>query len=83
MDKLKSRSEWQAYLVTVIVLVVAAAAKQFFDVEIDQSYLWMLVASTVGYSGSRGIAKFGTNTPAPAISPTPATAAEPATDPAA
>ena len=55
-DKLKNRTEWQAFLVTVIALF----ADHFFGLEIDEDKLWMLVGAFASYATSRGIAKRGT-----------------------
>lgn len=65
MSKLKSRTEWQAFLATAIVEVAVLFAHVFFDVELDETsinMLWMLMGSTGLYGGSRGLAKIGGKT---------------------
>lgn len=52
-DKVKSRTEWQAYLVTILVL----AADHFLGLEVDPEKLWMLVGMGASYGVSRGLAK--------------------------
>lgn len=61
IDKLKSRTEWQAFLVLVVVLFV----DHFAGLDISEDTLWMLVAGFTGYAGSRGIAKVGRKKDAP------------------
>lgn len=54
LDKLKSRTEWQAYLVTIIIVFL----DQFMDIGIDAEHLTALVSSTGLYGLSRGLAKY-------------------------
>jgi hypothetical protein len=51
--KLKSRTEWQAYLLAVAVLF----ANHFFDMGLTTEELLMYVGLTTGYGVSRGLAK--------------------------
>jgi hypothetical protein len=53
IEKLKSRTEWQSYLITVVVLF----ADHFLGLDIDPDKLWMLVGATGSYGVSRGLAK--------------------------
>lgn len=55
LEKLKSRTEWQAYLLTVAALFLA----HFLDIEVTAAELLALVGSTAGYGISRGLAKRG------------------------
>jgi hypothetical protein len=55
LNKLKSRTEWQAFLITVVVL----AADHFLGLEVDPEKLWMLVVGSGSYGVSRGVAKLG------------------------
>ncbi len=52
-DKLKSRTEWQAYLLTVVSLFL----NHFLDLKATPETLLGLVGSAVGYGISRGLAK--------------------------
>lgn len=70
MGKLKSRTEWQAFVATAVVEVVVLFAHMFFDVELDETsinMLWMLMGSTGLYGGSRGLAKIGSKTSVPVL----------------
>lgn len=67
IEKLKSRTEWQSYLITVIVL----AADHFLGLEIDPEKLWMLVGATGSYGVSRGLAKGAKDPDAPPAKPEP------------
>lgn len=53
MDKLKSRTEWQAYLLTIMVLFL----DHFLGLEFTPETLLALVGSTGMYGLSRGLAK--------------------------
>jgi hypothetical protein len=53
MDKLKSRTEWQAYLLTILVLFL----DHFLGLKIDSESLFALVGATGMYGMSRGLAK--------------------------
>jgi hypothetical protein len=54
LDKLKTRTEWQAYLVTIIIVFL----DQFLDIGIDAEHLMAIVSSTGFYGVSRGLAKY-------------------------
>lgn len=54
-EKLKSRTEWQAYLITAVTIFV----NRFFDIGLTEADLWTLVGLSAGYGGSRGLAKMG------------------------
>ena len=54
LDKLKSRTEWQAYLMTIVIIFL----DQFLDIGMDPEHLIALVGSTFGYGVSRGLAKY-------------------------
>lgn len=74
LDKLKNRTEWQAYLITAIAIF----ADHFLGLKIDPDKLWMLVGLSGSYGASRGLAKiqFGVKTiPEAAAIPAPAPAA--------
>jgi Na+/alanine symporter len=53
LDKLKSRTEWQAYLVTLVTLFL----DHFLGWEMTGETLTALVASSGAYGVSRGLAK--------------------------
>lgn len=53
MNKLKSRTEWQAFLVSIAVLF----ANRFLDLGLTDDDLWKMVTATTGYAVSRGLAK--------------------------
>ena len=59
LDKLKSRTEWQAYLVTIITLF----CNHFLGLDMDAATVTGLVGATGLYGVSRGLAK---NEPSPA-----------------
>lgn len=66
MDKLKSRTEWQAFLATAIVEIAVLFAHMFLEIELDETsinMLWMLMGSTGLYGVSRGTAKIGNRSP--------------------
>ena len=65
IEKLRTRTEWQAYLFTVAIIL----ADVIFDLGIDKDHLIALVTSTGGYGLSRGLGKRGTDV---AIAPAPA-----------
>lgn len=52
-QKVKNRTEWQAYLVSLIVLFV----NQFLGLDIDPETLWQMVGLSGAYGASRGLAK--------------------------
>ena len=52
-DKLKSRTEWQAYLLTIISLFL----NHFLGWDMSPTEIAALVLSATGYGLSRGIAK--------------------------
>lgn len=53
IDKLKSRTEWQAYLVTIITLF----CNHFLGLDMDEATIQGLVGATGLYGVSRGMAK--------------------------
>ena len=53
LDKLKSRTEWQAYLTTIITLF----CNDFLNLGLSELTVSGMVAATVGYGVSRGLAK--------------------------
>jgi len=53
MDKLKSRTEWQAYLLTITILFL----DHFLGLKVETNTLFALVGSTAAYGVSRGLAK--------------------------
>ena len=53
-QKLRNRTEWQAYLISLIVLFI----NHFFELEIDSETLWQMVGLSGAYGASRGLAKF-------------------------
>ena len=58
LNKLKSRTEWQAFLLSVVVLLV----NRFFDLGLSESDLYTLFGGSIGYGVSRGLAKRNTMT---------------------
>jgi len=66
IDKLKSRTEWQAYLVTIITLF----CNHFLGLDMDEATIQGLVGATGLYGVSRGMAKHEPkNGAAPAAAP--------------
>jgi len=53
IEKLKSRTEWQAYLLATITLFL----NHFLGWEMDANTLLGIVGGTAGYGISRGMAK--------------------------
>lgn len=53
LDKLKSRTEWQAYLTTIITLF----CNDFLNLGLSELTVGGMVTATVGYGVSRGLAK--------------------------
>jgi hypothetical protein len=53
IDKLKSRTEWQAYLLTVVTLFL----NHFLGWDMNADTLYAIVGSTSAYGISRGMAK--------------------------
>ena len=53
LDKLKSRSEWQAYLLMMAVTFF----NHFLGLDIDADTMMQLWGGTIGYGLSRGMAK--------------------------
>jgi len=52
-DKLKSRTEWQAYLTTIITLF----CNDFLNLGLSDVTVGGIVTATLGYGLSRGLAK--------------------------
>jgi hypothetical protein len=53
LEKLKSRTEWQAYLIATITLFL----NHFLGWEMDANTILGIVGGTTGYGISRGMAK--------------------------
>jgi hypothetical protein len=67
-EKLKSRTEWQAFVCTTVVYIAAIVAHVFFDVELDDTtmnLIWGQTAGMIGYAGSRGLSKIGSKVQEP------------------
>jgi hypothetical protein len=79
-DKLKNRTEWQAYLVTVLTIFL----NRFLDFGLTEQDLWALVGAATGYGGSRGLSKMGKGKDqgkAPPAAPAPEVKSDPEPEP--
>ena len=71
-DKLKSRTEWQAYLTTIITLF----CNDFLNLGLSDVTVGGIVTATLGYGLSRGLAKHEPSSAAAAPAPAPAAPAD-------
>jgi len=65
IDKLKSRTEWQAYLVATLTLFL----NHFLGWEMDANTILGIVGGATGYGISRGMAKGSADPVATAAAP--------------
>jgi hypothetical protein len=66
--KLASRTEWQALLVAIAVLV----ANRMLELGLTEADVYAMFGGVAGYGVSRGLAKTGSRQPIPAVNLQPA-----------